>query len=375
MSYEVEDDGDIPMIRTNLSSLNDRTVHASNTNATRRITKATTVDDDDDDGDIPMIKSKAVNSILASSATTTTTTTPFISGADNEIEENEESEYDEMTWYDDDETLNDPLQSFDEITLREEDDVLVAVTTTTANNNNNEHPIIGDLPKIEPATKNTAVNNQPTTSPAVKKEVTPSSATALEDKSQLVQKKKISSPTTTAAQEEDPLLLVPKMATNSAAVKSTIATQDMEPHFAPKTPIRISSTKARPLFDKATEMINPFYDPLIKANTNDSSTMTPWDTPESLKKYEQEHGNAHLVTIQISKETRDSRAGMTVACIGGFLFCVKINKNGLLAATNLQVGDVIVEINQFSFRKFPNAKHAYGKFLFWVRRVSYNSLF
>ena len=251
----------------------------------------------------------------------------------------EESVYDEMTWYDE-ETLHESMQSFDEITVREEDDDDVLDHTIPKDSwTKEEDPPTGI---IRPVACNQACHKDRPSSAAV---VSPSPSTAQSNpKTETTMAPiSLSSFRPPSHEEEDPPSLVSKATTSTT--NSTTNTLTIE--------------EEKPL-DKATELINPFYDPIIKSNHGIGTTV-PWDTRETLQEYEKEHGSSQLLTIKISKETQHSRVGMTVACIGGFLFCIKINQNGLLAATDLQVGDIIVSINEFSFRKFPNAKHAYGK--------------
>jgi hypothetical protein len=253
---------------------------------------------------------KTVTKTASKKATPTKTTTPKkttiakIALEEDEVDLNDitlddESVYDELTYYDE-ETLNASTQSFDEITLPDNDrDVWIEDTDFVAKRSTNATFHAGNSRSTTPQRRAPVVSPLP----------------------------KGSSP------------------------RNTRSPAPQEPIVPKRSPVVVEKP-----FDKAAEIIDPFYDPVV----GEMNPMVPWDTPKSLKEYENKHGRK-LHTIKVFKDTQYSRVGMTVAAIGGYLFVLKINRNGLLTDTSLQVGDIIVSINEFSFRKFPNAKHAYGK--------------
>lgn len=64
------------------------------------------------------------------------------------------------------------------------------------------------------------------------------------------------------------------------------------------------------------------------------------------------------ITVTVHKQSEHEKLGVAVVVRSGSLYINEITSTGLFAETPLEVNDLVVSINGFSFRNNPNAQTA-----------------
>jgi hypothetical protein len=135
-------------------------------------------------------------------------------------------------------------------------------------------------------------------------------------------------------------------------VKEGGSTRHQYPNMSDETTSPIRPIEIVKLADQdlVVEIINPFFDPVVL------------DLRTTGEEEAQQYSNAGIKSVSVTKTRKTDKVGITVGAQQGCLFVTHIAPNGLFQSSNdVQVGDIVLSINGFSFAKYPNAKHAFGE--------------